>query len=100
MTALTTKIDRLSILICFVTAERSKKKKADSAELVGIVVESVGRKFPAIPGTAAHRVIRRTKLFLKKRVELNPSVTFTLNRKVIVGRVGTQSRVCLRLVSE
>ena len=32
MTALTTKIDRLSILICFVTAERSKKKKANSAE--------------------------------------------------------------------
>ena len=32
MTALTTKVDRLSILICFVTAERSKKKKANSAE--------------------------------------------------------------------
>ena len=32
MTALTTKVDRLSILICFVTAERSKKKKANSAQ--------------------------------------------------------------------
>ena len=32
MTALTTKVDRLSILICFVTAERCKKKKANSAE--------------------------------------------------------------------
>ena len=32
VTALTTKVDRLSILICFVTAERSKKKKANSAE--------------------------------------------------------------------
>ena len=32
MTALTTKVDRLSILICFVTAERCKKEKANSAE--------------------------------------------------------------------
>ena len=32
MTALTAKIDRLSILICFVTTERSKKEKANSAE--------------------------------------------------------------------
>ena len=32
MTALTTKVDRLSILISFVTAERSKKEKANSAE--------------------------------------------------------------------
>src|SRR6476661_3662747 len=32
MTALTAKIDRLSVLVCFVTAERSKKKKANSAE--------------------------------------------------------------------
>ena len=32
MTALTTKVDRLSILICFVTTERSKKEKANSAE--------------------------------------------------------------------
>src|ERR1043166_458153 len=32
MTALTTKVDRLGVLICFVTAERSQKKKADSTE--------------------------------------------------------------------
>src|SRR5260370_10968574 len=32
MTALTTKIDRLGVLISFVTAEGSQKKKANSAE--------------------------------------------------------------------
>ena len=32
VTALTTKVDRLSILICFVTAERCRKEKANSAE--------------------------------------------------------------------
>ena len=32
MTALTTKVDRLGVLICFVTAQRGQKKKANSAE--------------------------------------------------------------------
>jgi hypothetical protein len=36
---------------------------------VGIIVERVTREFTAVSRTAAHAMICRTKLFLKKRME-------------------------------